>query len=48
MFLFQDVINQAYAKLLPKNSQSPPPPLQFLCQLSNISQCVEIEGQERV
>ncbi len=32
-----------------KPDQSPtPPPTQFLCQLSNISQCLEIEGQERV
>ncbi len=44
----QNVINQAYSKLLPKASQPPPPTPQFLCQLSNISQCLEIEGQERV
>ncbi|CAF0732780.1 unnamed protein product [Adineta ricciae] len=42
-----DVINQAYGKLLPKSAQSPPLQAQFLCQLSNISQCLEIEGQDR-
>ncbi|UJR26763.1 hypothetical protein I4U23_008078 [Adineta vaga] len=42
-----DVVNQAYAKLLPKDSQSPPLQAQFLCQLSNISQCLGIEGQDR-
>ncbi|CAF4346940.1 unnamed protein product, partial [Adineta steineri] len=36
-----------YAKLLPKDSQSPPIQFQYLCQLSNISQCLGIEGQER-
>jgi hypothetical protein len=44
----QNVINQAYSKLLPKNGQPPPSAPQFLCQLSNISQCLEIEGQDRV
>ncbi|CAF1497023.1 unnamed protein product, partial [Adineta steineri] len=43
----EGIINQAYAKLLPKDSQSPPIQFQFLCQLSNISQCLGIEGQER-
>lgn len=47
--IFQDVINQAYAKLLPKNEQIAPPKLpQFLCQLANISECLPIEGQDRV
>jgi hypothetical protein len=44
----QNVINQAYSKLLPKNGQPPPSAPQFLCQLSNISQCLEIDGQEHV
>ncbi len=49
-FIFiQSAISQAYSRLLPKTDQSPPPPPnQFLCQLSNISQCLEIDGQEQV
>ncbi|CAF1441892.1 unnamed protein product, partial [Rotaria sordida] len=43
----ESVINQAYSKLLPKDSQSPPASTQFLCHLSNISQCLQIDGQER-
>ncbi|CAF3324143.1 unnamed protein product [Rotaria socialis] len=43
----ENVMNQAYAKLLPKDSQSPPPASQFLCQLSNISQCLQVDGQDR-
>jgi hypothetical protein len=46
--LIQGAISQAYSRLLPKTDQSPPPPTQFLCQLSNISQCLEIDGQEQV
>jgi hypothetical protein len=42
------VINQAYSKLLPKSGQSPPAPTQFLYQLSNITDCVQIAGQDRV
>jgi hypothetical protein len=42
------VVNEAYAKLLPKAGQPPPPVPQFLCQLANISQCLAIDGQERV
>ncbi|CAM4947282.1 unnamed protein product [Rotaria socialis] len=40
------VINQAYKKLLPKENRSPVVPNQFLCQLSNISECLPIEGQD--
>ncbi|CAF3637750.1 unnamed protein product [Rotaria sp. Silwood1] len=43
----ENVINKAYSKLLPKDGRSPPASNQFLCQLSNISQCLEIDGQER-
>ncbi|CAF3419135.1 unnamed protein product [Rotaria sp. Silwood1] len=41
------VINQAYSKLLPKSSQSPPSPAQFLCQLTNISECLSVQDQLR-
>ncbi|CAF1453845.1 unnamed protein product [Rotaria sordida] len=41
------IINQAYSKLLPKSSQSPPSPTQFLCQLTNISECVPVQDQTR-
>ncbi|UJR33645.1 hypothetical protein I4U23_021078 [Adineta vaga] len=41
------VINEAYKKLLPKQNQSLPTPTQFLCQFSNISECLPIEGQDR-
>ena len=42
------MINQAYKKLLPKENQTLPVPTQFLCQLSNISECLPIEGQDSV
>ncbi|CAF1087368.1 unnamed protein product [Rotaria sordida] len=42
-----DVINKAYDKLLPKDNQSLPNVPQFLCQLTNISECLPIEGQDR-
>ncbi|CAF4980361.1 unnamed protein product [Rotaria sp. Silwood1] len=42
----QNVINEAYSKLLPKSDESRSGTPQFLCQLSNISQCLEINGQE--
>jgi len=42
------VINNAYAKLLPKESQLPMAAPQFLCQYSNISECLPIEGQNQV
>jgi hypothetical protein len=41
-------MNKAYTKLLPKQSQSLPVSPQFLCQLSNISECLPIEKQDRV
>ncbi|CAF1285170.1 unnamed protein product [Adineta steineri] len=40
------VINEAYKKLLSKNTQSLPVPTQYLCQFSNISECLTIEGQD--
>jgi hypothetical protein len=33
---------------LPKQDQSPPKAPQFLCQLTNISECLPIEGQDQV
>ncbi|CAF1158677.1 unnamed protein product [Adineta steineri] len=42
-----DVINDAYAELLPKDSRSTPIPHQFLCPYSNISACLPIEGQKQ-
>jgi hypothetical protein len=42
------VINEAYKKLLSKENQSLPIPTQFLCQFSNISECLPIEGQDSV
>ncbi|CAF1413328.1 unnamed protein product [Adineta ricciae] len=42
-----EVINSAYAKLLPKEGQTASVPNQFLCQYSNISECLPIEGQEQ-
>ncbi|CAF3546363.1 unnamed protein product [Rotaria socialis] len=42
-----DVINNAYAKLLPNQSKVPMTAPQFLCQYSNISECLPIEGQDR-
>jgi hypothetical protein len=41
-------MNKAYAKLLQKESQSLPISSHFLCQLSNISECLPIEKQDRV
>ncbi|CAF1071518.1 unnamed protein product [Rotaria sordida] len=41
------VMNNAYAKLLPKENQSLPITLHYLCQLSNISECLPIEKQDR-
>ncbi|CAF1289187.1 unnamed protein product [Adineta ricciae] len=42
-----NVINNAYAKLLPKKSQLPMAAPQFRCQYLNISECLPIEGQNR-
>ncbi|CAF4157331.1 unnamed protein product, partial [Adineta steineri] len=42
-----DVINDAYAKLLPKDGRSTPIPHQFLCPYLNISACLPIEGQKQ-
>jgi hypothetical protein len=42
------VINDAYAKLLPKEGLTTPIPQQFLCPYSNISECLPIEGQNQV
>ncbi len=42
------MINEAYKKLLSKDDQSSSVPTQFLCQFSNISECLPIEGQDRV
>ncbi|CAF0905121.1 unnamed protein product [Adineta steineri] len=42
-----DVINNAYAKLLPNDSKLPMNATQFLCQYSNISECLPIEGQKQ-
>ncbi|CAF0726334.1 unnamed protein product [Adineta ricciae] len=39
------VVNEAYKKLLPKYNHSLTIPAQFLCQFSNISECLPIEGQ---
>jgi hypothetical protein len=47
-FFIKYVINEAYKKLLSKSSQSLPVPTQFLCQFSNISECLPIEGQDSV
>jgi hypothetical protein len=41
-------MNQAYAKILPKESQSLPITPHYLCQLLNISECLPIEKQNRV
>ena len=41
------MINNAYAKLLPKVNQTTLIPEQFLCPYSNISACSSIEGQEK-
>ncbi|CAF3717623.1 unnamed protein product [Rotaria socialis] len=40
------VINEAYKKLLSKENRSLPVPTQYLCQFSNISECLPIEGQD--
>ena len=43
------MINNAYEKLLLINTnQSLPILTQYLCQLSNISECLPIEKQDRV
>ena len=42
------MINNAYGKLLPKQNQSLSIPPQYLCQLSNISECLPIEKQDHV
>ncbi|CAF1383060.1 unnamed protein product [Adineta steineri] len=42
-----EVINDAYAKLLPKEGQTTSIPHQFLCSYSNISECLPIEGQKQ-
>ncbi|CAF3703099.1 unnamed protein product [Rotaria sordida] len=42
-----DVINDAYNKLLLKEGQTLPVARQFLCSLSNISECLPIEGQDQ-
>ncbi|CAF4113363.1 unnamed protein product [Rotaria magnacalcarata] len=42
-----DVINNAYDKLLPNESKVTMAAPQFLCQYSNISECLPIEGQDR-
>ncbi|CAF1300509.1 unnamed protein product [Adineta steineri] len=41
------VINQAYARLLPKVGSPPPQAPQFLCPLTNISECLPIQDQPR-
>ena len=42
-------MNNAYAKLLPKEGQSLPITTpHYLCQLLNISECLPIEKQDRV
>ncbi|CAF2951488.1 unnamed protein product [Rotaria sp. Silwood2] len=40
------VMNEAYKKLLLKENQLLSVPTQFLCQFSNISECLPIEGQD--
>ncbi|CAF1135817.1 unnamed protein product [Adineta steineri] len=42
-----DVINRAYSKLLPLDEKIPPKAPQFLCQLTNISECLPIEGKNQ-
>ncbi|CAF1191139.1 unnamed protein product [Rotaria sordida] len=42
-----EVINAAYAKLLPKESQTQHNVPQFLCPYTNISECLPIEGQAK-
>ncbi|UJR12010.1 hypothetical protein I4U23_016188 [Adineta vaga] len=42
-----EVINSAYAKLLPKEGQISSVPYQFLCPYSNISACLPIEEQKQ-
>lgn len=42
-----DIINKAYGKLLSKDEKTVPTAPQFLCQLTNISECLPIEGQDR-
>ncbi|CAF3651802.1 unnamed protein product [Rotaria sp. Silwood1] len=40
------VINKAFGKLLPKDTQPAPGP-QFLCQVTNVSECLPIQDQTR-
>lgn len=41
-------MNQALNKILPKPGQPASAAPQFLCQLSNISECLPIQNQTRV
>lgn len=41
-------MNQAFNKILPKPGQPASAAPQFLCQLSNISECLPIQDQQRV
>ncbi len=41
------MINEAYAKLLPKENVTTSIPQQFVCPYSNISACLPIEGQDK-
>lgn len=41
------MIIDAYAKLLPKDQESPPSAPQFMCQYANISECLPIEAVEQ-
>ncbi|CAF1685286.1 unnamed protein product, partial [Adineta ricciae] len=42
----ENVINNAYTKLLPKENKLSMTPTQFLCQYLNISECLPIEEQK--
>ncbi|CAF4671246.1 unnamed protein product [Rotaria sp. Silwood1] len=42
-----EVINAAYAKLLPREGQTPLSVPQFLCPYTNISECLPIEGEAK-
>ncbi|UJR22329.1 hypothetical protein I4U23_025391 [Adineta vaga] len=42
-----DVINTAYTKFFSKDEKVPPKAPQFLCQLTNISECLPIEEQNQ-
>ena len=41
-------MNVAYSKLLVKPGQTTPPPAQFLCQVTNVSECLPVQDQSRV